>query len=159
MSFNGYIENSSQGLSCWKIKLWPSRLSTAPAMLVTPFCVVKLLQISLASIIRVKLHSLGIYTGAVMIASVIVMFCPVVCFSWTERGFLSLCSSRIEREGEGGGSALSVRPEKVSSGGFYRGPEELPRAQSLSVTQPVALPEENEREYRTGRGSIANTFK
>lgn len=59
-----------------------------------------------------------------------------------------------EGEGEGGGAALSVRPQKVSTRRLQRGPQDVQGTQSVDLPQPVPMSEENER--KSGRDKKKN---
>lgn len=50
-----------------------------------------------------------------------------------------------EGEGEGGGAALSVCPQKVSTRRLQRWPQDIQGTQSIDLPQPVPMSEENER--------------
>lgn len=60
---------------------------------------------------------------------------------------LLCCSS--ERTDEGGGPALPVRPEEASSRGPRRGAERAQRPAGVPLSQPVPLPQENQRKARS----------
>lgn len=63
---------------------------------------------------------------------------------WKDPVTALLLCRQTEGEGEGGGAALSVRPQKVSTRRLQRGPQDVQGTQSIALPQPVPMSEENE---------------